>query len=298
MLNPAYGHLVGFDMEAKRLRLVVADFAGEIVWQSQQRLTAPKSRDRLIERILGFIDNGLKEIRSKFSHLLGIGLAANGVIDVRRGVILHYDLVAAARDLPLRDLVASRTGLPCCMEDNIRALTLAEWMSGAAQHLDSFICLAVRSGVGAGIVIDGKLHVGSHGFAGEAGYMPLAVGSRTGQWKHLQHVVSEHAMGVDAESRDFELTSARARRAGELLGAQLASMAALLDPQAIVLAGALLRPDGPLWNATVRTFRRLALAELADRVQILPAQLGTYAAAAGATHRCFEMLYPVEPVSG
>ena len=62
------------------------------------------------------------------------------------------------------------------MDNNIRVLTLAEWMSGAAQHLDSFVCLAVRSGVGAGIVLDGKLFGGSHGFAGEPGYAPVTLG--------------------------------------------------------------------------------------------------------------------------
>jgi N-acetylglucosamine repressor len=302
MLNPAYGNVVGFDMEAKRLRLVLLDFAGNTLWQSYQKLTPPKSRAALIERIIRFIEKGLdevREIRPRFRKLLGIGLAATGVIDVQRGVVLHYDLVEAARDLPLRDLVAARTGLPCCMDDNIRALTLAEWMNGAAQHLDSFICLAVRSGVGAGIVINGRLHVGSHGFAGEPGFTPLPIGPNASQWKHLQHVVSETALGVDVETNGFELPEGKARRAGELLGAQLAAMAALLDPQAIVLAGGLVQPGRPLWAPMVRVFRRLVLPELADRVQLLPARLGPFAAAVGAAHRCFQMLYPSEPgVSG
>jgi glucokinase len=295
MINPACGHLVGFDMEAKRLRLVLTDFAGHTVWQSYQKFAAPKGRQALIDRILSFIDEGLGEIRPRFRKLLGIGLAANGVIDVQRGVILHYEMVEAARDLPLRELVSDHTGLPCCMDNNIRALTLAEWMSGAAQHLDTFICLAVRSGVGAGIVIDGRLHVGGHGFAGEPGFTPLPIGPNPSQWKQLQHVVSETALGVDVETNGFDLPEARARRAGELLGAQLAAMAALLDPQAIVLAGGLVQPGRPLWAPMVQTFRRLVLAELVDRVQLLPAQLGPFAAAVGAAHRCFEMLYPIEP---
>ena len=80
-----------------------------------------------------------------------------------------------------------------------------------------------------------------------------------------------------------------------MIGAQLATIAALLDPQAIVLAGGLLRPEGPLWDAIVRVFRQMVFPELADRVQILPARLGPFAAAMGAAHRCFEMLYPLEP---
>lgn len=296
-LNAAYGHLVGFDMEAKRLRLVATDFAGEKVWEMHQRLAPPSDRRKLIDVLLGFIDKGLKEVRGRYRHVLGIGMAANGVIDARRGVILHYDLVPAAKEILLRDLVAGRTGLPCCMDNNIRMLTLAEWMSGAAQHLQSFICLAVRSGVGAGLVIGGKLHAGSHGFAGEPGYTPVTLGHDSRQWKHLHNVVSETALCVDVEASDFRLSQGKARRAGELLGAHLASMAALLDPEAIVLAGGLVRPDGALWDPMVRVFRQMVLPELADGVQLLPARLGPFAAAIGAAHRCFEMLYPVEPDS-
>ena len=228
--------------------------------------------------------------------MLGIGLAANGIIDVRRGVILHYDLVPAATDLPLRDLVAAETGLPCCMENNIRVLTLAEWMSGAAQHLDSFVCLAVRSGVGAGIVIDGKLFGGQPRLRRRAGlHAGDARAGRAAVEAPAGRGVRERA-GRRRRGRATSL-SARARPASGRADrcAQLATMAALLDPQAIVLAGGLLRPDRPLWDAMVRVFRQMVFPELADRVQILPARLGPFAAAMGAAHRCFEMLYPLEP---
>src|SRR5690606_35701540 len=102
------------------------------------------------------------------------------------------------------------------------------------------------------------------------------------------------ALRVDAHAPDAELPESRLRRAGEILGSQVASIAALLDPQAIVLAGGLLRPEGPLWDAVVRAYRQMVLPEMRDRVHLLPARLGPYAAAIGATHRCFQMLFPVE----
>lgn len=294
-VNADYGHFVGFDMEAKRLRLVVVDFAGEPVWQKRVKLASTRTRQALINRVLGFIEAGLDEIRSAYRNVLGLGLAGAGVLDVRRGVILHYDLIEGANDIPLRDLVASRTGLPCLLEENIRALTIAEWLSGAAQDLSSFVLLAIRSGVGAGIVINGRLHTGSHGFAGEAGYLIVPSGRVARQWKHLHDVASEQALGIDAEAKGTTLSDSKARRAGEVLGAKLANLATMLDPQAIVLAGELVRPEGPLWSPMLRTFRRLALSDIAERVQIMPAQLGPFAAAVGAAHRCFQMLYPTEP---
>jgi predicted NBD/HSP70 family sugar kinase len=67
----------------------------------------------------------------------------------------------------------------------------------------------------------------------------------------------------------------------------------LLDPQAIILGGGMLSPEGPVWPHVVRTYRQTALAELAQKVPLLPAQLGPFAAAQGAAYRCLYELFPL-----
>jgi predicted NBD/HSP70 family sugar kinase len=292
-LNPSFGHLLGFDMEAKRLRLVVTNFAGEVVWQGRKPLRRFRNRQALIDDILGFLDSSLAEIRPSFAPILGLGLAASGVIDSRRGVILHYDMIPQAIDLPLRDLVADHVRLPCVMENNIRAMTLAEWTLGAARGLGSFVCAAVRSGVGAGVVLNGRVLSGSHGFCGEIGYMVLPTQAHASRWKNLQQTVSETAMGIDVENANFTISPRQARRAGELIGSQLASICALIDPEAIVLGGSLLKSDGAVWPHVISAFQATALRELVEHVQILPAKLGPFAAAQGAAYRCLYELFPV-----
>jgi predicted NBD/HSP70 family sugar kinase len=296
-LNPRYGHFVGFDMEAKRLRMVLTDFTGKVIWESRAPMQPFDDRDELLEALFGFIDRSMAEVRQLSRRLLGIGLAASGVIDPRRGMILHYDLIPAARELPLRDLTGQRVGLPCVMENNIRAMTLAEWTAGAARKLNSFVCLAVRSGVGAGVVIDGRLLPGTHGLAGETGYMVLTGAGDAREWTNLQQAVSEMALGVDVEASGFDLPEPVIRRSGEILGAQLASIATVIDPEAFVLAGNVLRPDGPIWPHVQRTFEQKALREIAQHTPLLPAQLGPFAAAQGAAYRCLYELFPVTPVS-
>jgi N-acetylglucosamine repressor len=296
-LNPAFGHLLGFDMEAKRLRLVVTNFAGEIVWERRTALRPPKHRQALIDAILGFLDASLAEIRPQFSPLLGIGLAASGVIDTLRGVILHYDPIPHAVELPLRDLIAEHLDLPCVMENNIRAMTLAEWTLGGARGMSSFVCMAIRSGVGAGVVLNGRLLSGSHGFCGETGYMVLPTSGTASRWKNLQQTVSESAMGIDIEAAGFGISPRVARRAGELIGSQLASIAALLDPEAIILGGSVLNVDGPVWPHVLEAYRATALRELVEQVKLLPARLGPFAAAQGAAYRCLYELFPVAAVA-
>jgi len=180
------------------------------------------------------------------------------------------------------------------MENNIRAMTLAEWVSGAAKGLRTFVCIAVRSGVGAGVVLDGRLIAGSHGFCGETGYMVIPSDAPAAQWKSLQQTVSETAMGLDVEADGFDdVSKSAARRSGEILGSQIASIATVLDPEAIVLAGGILNPGGPVWPHVLRTYSKTALSELVKHVPILPAQLGPFAAAQGAAYRCLYELFPV-----
>lgn len=291
-VNPEYGCLVGFDMEAKRIRLVAVDFAGKMIWEDKSQLHGTDTRQKLLDILLEFIETGLAKIRTKSNSVLGIGLACGGSVDINRGIILHNDMLKAAKDIPLRDIVSSKTGIPCFLEHNIRAMTVAEWMDGAGQHLNNFFCIAVRSGVGGGIVINGKVYFGSHGFAGEAGPTTLPIGPSQRQWKRLDDIISEKALDIEAD--EFNLSENKAQKAGNIFGVYLAAMATFLDPEAIIVAGGLTQPDGQLYNYIVKTFRKFVLSDIADRVQIIPARLGPFAAAIGATHRCFQMLYPTE----
>jgi N-acetylglucosamine repressor len=295
-LNPNFGQLIGFDMEAKRFRMVVTDFAGEVLWQHRQALKPPRSRQKLIDEITEFIDQSMTEIRQRFSKPIAIGVAASGVVDHKRGQILHYDMLPYAVDLPLRDMIAGQVQLPCVMENNIRAMTLAEWVNGAGKGMHTFICVAVRSGVGAGLIINGRLRAGKHGLCGEAGYMVLPSGDDSSKWRNLQQTISESALEIDIETDRWVLNEQTARRCGELLGSQLASMAAIIDPEAMVLAGEMLQPAGPVWPHVIRTFNEHALAELAQHVRILPAQLGPFAAALGVAHRALYEIFPMAMV--
>jgi glucokinase len=295
-VNPEHGHVAGLDIEATRMRLVVVDFAGAPVWETQATLNPDLDRTALLEAIVGFAADSVAAARARHPRLLGLGLGVPGMADTRSGTILRYDMIPSATDLPLRDLVAARVNLPCVMDHNMRALTVAEWMQGAAQHLDTFVCLAVRSGIGAGMVVDGRLYNGSHGFAGEVGYMGMS--GRPGPQRRLRDHVSERTLGLESGAGESALSPARARAVGAILGSQIASIAAVIDPQAIVLAGGLFaQPHGELWDQMAATFREVTFSELAERIQLLPARLGAFGAAIGAAHLCLHHLHPLEPIT-
>ena len=198
-------------MEAKRLRMVATNFAGDVIWQNRRPLSPQNDRDQVIDEILSFISEGMADIRAQFGKPLAFGIAACGVIDAKRHPSLR-PAPAHGRRYPLRERIARQVQIPCVMDNNIRAMTLAEWVSGAAKGLNTFLCVAIRSGVGAGLVMNGRLRGGSHGFSGEMGYMlaPTATGS---SWKTLQQLVSESAPGLDIEADGFSGLSERRSQA-------------------------------------------------------------------------------------
>ncbi|MCF7854238.1 MAG: ROK family protein [Candidatus Pacebacteria bacterium] len=292
--NPVFARYMGFDLEAMHMRLVCVDFAGNVCWKQQRGMDAVEMGRDVVKQSLAFIDEGLAAAATEDGGpVVGIGVAAPGICDVRHGAILHYDMLPAVRNLPLRDLIGQHTGLPCVLDNNIRAYTLAEWLLGAGQHLSNFICFGVRSGIGAGIVLDGRLVQGSHGFAGEAGHSPVFGISSVDKWRTLEATVSEKALGVNTTDGGIQrLSDSRAKRAGEFLGGYLAGLATLVDPQAIILAGALVQSESPLWGPLQAAFRQHVLPDIVDKVPLLPSRVGPFAAAIGITQSCFESAYP------
>lgn len=91
-----------------------------------------------------------------------------------RDASLHYRLLPDFDQVPVGEQFQAAFDVPVFVEDNIRAVAFGELMRGSGRGSDNFLCLAVRSGVGLGIVIDGKLYRGTNAMAGEAGYMVVA----------------------------------------------------------------------------------------------------------------------------
>ena len=224
------------------------------------------------------------------STVFGIGVAAPGIIHNKTGTLVRYDLIDGVQNIPLRDLVEEHTQISCVVENNMSCYALTEWTLGAARQLSNFILLSVRSGFGSAIMLGGKLLNGSHGFSIEAGSSLVPSNKPVSQWETLHQLVSETALEVNSDSGNMTLSPKKARKAGELLGAEAASLASLLDPEAIILAGALV--EGPLWDIVESTYRKFIMPEVNKSVRLLHTQVGSFAAAVGATQRCFQELFP------
>jgi glucokinase len=202
-------------------------------------------------------------------------------VDAERGVVgrdIHYvpELVGA----PLADLLGRRLGRPVFVDNDVNALTLAEWMWGAGRGARSLVMLALGTGVGGGIILDGRLHRGHAGFGGELGHVPIDFDGPAcicGGRGCLKAFVS----GTDIERRAperlghpasaaevFRLATAGDAAADgmveevcQALGAGLAIIVNGLNPERVLVAGSVAKSLRPLEARLRASLERYAFAE-------------------------------------
>jgi N-acetylglucosamine repressor len=321
-LNPGYGGFLGVDLEALRVRAVLTDFAGEVVARKEVGLRSGLSREMVLESV---VDAARQTAAAGGDRpLFAAGVAAPGRLDFRENRVLSYDLLPDFHNVPLIDSLRPHFDCPIYMEENIRALTLAELLRGIGRGHRHFLCLAARSGFGMGIVIDGRIYTGSHALAGKVGQtafpshrqprMLTELVSAKGIVHHAIEVLNSAGKTPERtallEKADdlllADLVAASAgdgligdllEQAGKDLGLVTANLANLFAPEKIILAGEV--PSCcPLVRQTLEEwFRRHTVPEILQGVVLADGSLSGFAGAMGAAYLGFLKTFPEEAVN-
>ncbi|MFI6409596.1 ROK family protein [Streptomyces sp. NPDC050548] len=216
--------------------------------------------DRDPREVLASIADLTQELRTEADELgiqvVGLGLAVSGDVDRGEGVV-RYSPFLEWRDVPLAELAAMTTGLPVTVDNDVRALTVAEQWFGAGAGLTDFAVVTVGAGIGCGLVVHGRVVAGAHGVAGEIGHVVV---DPAGPRCHCGNRGCVEAIAGDAAivARVREVTGvqvadtleavalahrgdAGARevyaRAGEAIGRGIATVANLLGPERVIISG-------------------------------------------------------------
>ena len=132
--------------------------------------------------------------------MLGIGVGVPGIIDPVTNVAVRYDLIRGWSNVPLGARLAKRFGVPVFLENNIRSMALAELWFGGGRGLRNFVCVGIRSGIAAGVVVNGRLLHGAQYRAGEIGHwvcpVPAALAEDAAQSRQRLAVAERHAAGT------------------------------------------------------------------------------------------------------
>lgn len=164
---------LGIDLGGTKLVLAVGNGQGNVLAQ-RRRPTESSGDPRVdVERIAEEARSLLSEAGVAPGALRAIGIAAPGPLDPGRGALCQPPNLPGWDDVPLCDWLAELLGAPAYLENDANAAALAEWRYGAGQGCRDMVYLTMSTGVGAGLILDGRLHRGSTGNAGEVGHLPI-----------------------------------------------------------------------------------------------------------------------------
>ena len=246
-----------------------------------------------------------------------IGIGLPGLIDSVHGIVHELTNVEGWVDVPLRALMCDRTGLPVTIENDANAMAYGEWKHGAARDGTHVICLTLGTGVGGGLILDGRLYRGAQLGAGEIGHMSIDYRGRRGVYGNLGCLekyigngqIAERAVeryreaGLErslAQCTPLELD--RAAHAGDAvavqlwddlgveLGTALASVVWLLNPDTIVIGGGVAKAGELILEPVRRTIRSATIEIIHRDLRIVPAELGNDAGIIGNAALALESL--------
>ena len=165
------GHVIGIDIGASNLRVVLANTKGEVLlkWStSTKRISSPKM---VIQQIRTGVNHLLQQACVPRSSLLAVAAGAPGITDGETGIVFATSFLKGWKNVRLADLLRSALHVPAAVENDVKLAAIGEHWMGSARGNRNFVFLAIGTGIAAGIFVNGQLVRGKNCAAGEVGYM-------------------------------------------------------------------------------------------------------------------------------
>jgi len=314
-LRPDGGAVIGVEIGVDFISVLLTNFVAETLWETRVQTSLSQSQTDIINQAEKYIDQALSIAKEHRLRPLGIGVGLPGLVNIRQGNLimapnLHW------KNLPLRLMWNQRFHLPIYIENEANLSALGEYYYGIARNVDNFIYLTSDIGLGGGIVIDGRLFRGGHGYGGEIGHIQRNPQGeqcgcgRIGCWEtqvgpravlrrvKIEFQTNQDQVLLDACSGDFDnLTfdmvvkfalngNLVCRQAIEEvavnLGVGIADLVNIFNPDLIVIGGAFILGKDIMQSIIEKTIFSNALQPATDNLRIEFSKRSSEACALGA----------------
>ena len=298
---------IGVDIGGTKTAIVVSQRLPGVSERIQFATQPGKGPDRAIELIFKHIEAILKKRRVSSSAIRGIGVSCGGPLDRVRGIIQTPPNLATWVEIPIKTILERKFGIRCNVENDANAGAVAEHRYGAGRGCDNMVFLTMGTGLGAGIIADGRLYRGADDLAGEIGHVRLTRGGPIGHNKRgsaegwasgggIAKVAMRAVADAQTHGRRTLLTAHRGtltardvfaaakhgdalamrivHSTGERLGEVLAILVDILNPECIVIGGIAMRSGELILGPARAVMAREALAASARSCRVAPAGLG------------------------
>lgn len=322
--SPMPEHLaLGVDIGGTFLKGGLVDDTGRL--RTLYRLPTPASQgaEAVIQAVASLIEHILSDTGLEPGTLRGVGIGCGGQLDIRTGVIVAAtDIIPGWAGVPIRQRLQAAIGLPVVVDNDSKVAALAEYRFGAGRGADALVCMTIGTGIGGGIILDGRLVHGTADTAGHVGHIvvepdgrPCGCGGygcleahasggalvqrartaiRQGATTQILHLAAGDEAAItpkvicDAARAGDPLAMSIIGEAGRYLGLASSTLVNLLDPALIVVGGGVAQAGELLLEPMRQVVAERALPWPRSRVQIVPAQLGEDAGVIGAASLVLE----------
>jgi glucokinase len=269
----------------------------------------PTIQDGNVDALIGSIVAEINRLRQNNEDITAVGFGLPGIINPAEGMVVNLTNVKGWRDIPLREIVSQKTGLVTNLENDAKAMAYAEWRFGAGGTLPNVICITLGTGIGGGLILNGRLYRGARMVAGEVGQTSIdyqgkdfvygnkgALEAYVGIW-HIAERAKEiyssagktlsdedalpHKLSAAADAGDplaLQLWS----DIGLKLGVGISNVVWLLNPHRIVIGGGVAKAGDRLLQKIHSTIRERTEKTFWEKLEIVQATLGNDAGIIGA----------------
>lgn len=306
--------VIAADLGGTHLRVALIDERGQTLARSKNLTPQSTKGDEIVSALGQAARECVSEEAARSFQVRAFSIAVPGRIEAATGKVKKAPNLPCLNDFPLRAALERETGWPVVLENDANAAAVGEMWQGAVREHQSILCVTLGTGVGGGLILDGRLWRGAHGAAGEIGHVtvePEGAACACGNHGCLESYASATgivrlAREMNIETEDGESLTAEAiyrmsaegderarevfNRMGRYLGTGLASIVNIFDPEIIVIGGGASNAWDCFITPTRDEIKRRAFSEPQRNISIVRATCGDDAGLLGAARLAFESM--------
>ena len=303
------------DVGGTNTRMAVVTGEGEILTQSKKPTHCKEGRDEMIKFLVSFSRETIEKSQLPRKEICGMGIGFPGPLNAKSGTVFNPPNLIGWDNVPLKDILEEELKMPVSIENDANSAALGEWWKGVGAGTNSLVCITLGTGIGGGIILDGRVWHGASWIAGEIGHTTIirdgmkctcgnkgcleAYASSRGIIERVNIALSEER-GKDKFQPIMELKQLDQlvlqgneiilkviKETGVILGIAVANLANLLNPEMVVLFGGVTNLGENLIKPLREEVKKRAFKKATESLRIEVAKLGDNSGILGAAKSIF-----------
>ena len=306
---------IGIDLGGTKILTALVNIeSGEVISSIKKKTKKDKGADKIVHKIIKSINEVLSESQKDITEIENIGIGVAGQIDRNNGVVINAPNLDCA-NLNLKEILEKEFNRKVLIGNDVEIATIGEMYFGAGKNKTDFVCIFVGTGIGSGIVQNGRIRYGATGTAGEIGHMIVDIGGRPcgcggcgcleayasrlaiekriigalkkGRKSDIQNYIVDgkpiktSMIRKSLENND-ELVTQILNEASEYLASGLASVINFYNPELIILGGGLMDAVDYFYEKSIQIAKIKSLPTPSCNIKFAKAQLGDFSGVIGA----------------